>query len=190
MAAPSPQEDAAVGMPPPPPARAPVALATMALVLAAAALAGILYGVIVNQQLEARLKTLEATQAEGERTLRGLGRRVEALDKVATLLSGLQADLTSPALQPLSGGFAVTELKLARKDSGVVVAGRMVNTSSLRYRDVTFRIKVGNTSKEFEIGRLAPGGSDQFQAELANLPLENARLGTFSLVSSAVEYDR
>jgi hypothetical protein len=181
-------QDAALSAPAP--TRAPVALATMALVLAAAALAGILYGMILNNQLDARIKALEATQAGDDRALSRLGRSVEALSSAVTLLSDEQADLTNSKLQHLRHGFAVSELKLTRHDTGVLVEGRMINTSSLRYRDATFRIKVGNSNKEFNIGSLAPGASDEFDAELPNLPMENARMATFSLVSSAVEYAR
>jgi hypothetical protein len=190
MAEPRPQEDLSLPAPPPAPAKGPLALATMALVIAAAALLGILREVMVENQLENKVKALEATQAGDDRAHGRLSRSIEVLGNAVTTLSDEQTDLTNPKLQHLRHGFAVSELSLTRQDTGVVIAGRLINTSSLRYRDATFRVKVGSASKEFNIANLAPGASGEFEILLANTPLENAHTATFSFVSSAVGYDR
>lgn len=173
-----------------PPGRAPVALATMALLIAAAALAGILHGVRVGNELETKVAALEAAQANNERTQGRLSRSVEVLGNAVTLLSDEQVDLNNSKLQHLRHGFAVSEIKIHRQDTGVLVEGRVINSGSLRYRDATFRIKVGNSASEFAISSLAPGSSGEFEVVLPNLALENARTATFSLTSSAVEYAR
>jgi hypothetical protein len=163
----------------------------MALLIAAAALAGIVWGVLANQKLEARLRALEVAQASLESTNAGLKINVQRLLSSVTNLSGQEVDLMNSNLQHLLYGLGVSELTIARQDSGVRVAGRMVNGSTIRYRDATFRVKVGNVSKEFAIGILAPGSSGAFDVVLPNLPLENARLATFSFTgASAVEYAR
>jgi hypothetical protein len=177
-------------VPPPAPARAPMALAIMALVIAALALLGHLRSLLMDERMDARVKVLEAAQASNDRAQGRLGRSVEVLGNAVTALSDEQMDLTNPKLQHLRHGFAVSDLTIAREDTGVRVAGRLINTSSLRYRDATFRLKAANSSKEFSIGSLPPGSSGEFELVLPNLPLENARLATFSLLSSAVEYAR
>jgi hypothetical protein len=174
----------------PAPARAPVALATLALVIASAALLGILHLMSVNNRLEAKVQALEASQSGDDRAHGRLNRSVEVLGNAVTLLSDEQVDLTNQKLQHLRHGFAISELNIARQDTGVLVQGRMINASSLRYRDATFRAKVGNSNKEFTISNLPPGSSGAFEVVLPNLALENARTATFSLVSSAVEYAR
>jgi hypothetical protein len=173
-----------------PPSRAGVALATLALVIASAALAAILRNMTAGNQLETKIAALEAAQAADDRAHSRLGRSVEVLGNAVTLLSDEQVDLANSKLQHLRHGFGVSELKLARQDTGVLVQGRMINASSLRYRDATFRVKVGNSAQEFTISNLPPGSSGEFDVVLPNLPLENARTATFSLVSSAVEYSR
>jgi hypothetical protein len=190
MAEPRTEEETAAPVLAPPPGRAPVALATMALVIAAAALAGILRGMTSLNQLETKVAALEASQAETEKARGRLSRSIEVLGNAVTLLSDEQVDLGNSKLQHLRHGFAVSELKIDRQDTGVLVQGRLINAGSLRYRDITFRVKVGNSAQEFAISSLPPGSSGEFDVVLPNLPLENARTATFSLVSSAVEYAR
>jgi len=191
MAEPRPEEELrAPAVAPAPAGKASVGLALVALLLAAAALAGILRGVMAGNQLDAKIAALEATQAADDRTHARLSRSIDVLGNAVTLLSDEQVDLGNSKLQQLRHGFAVSELKTERQDTGVVIAGRMINAGSLRYRDATFRLKVGNSAKEFVIASLPPGSSGVFEVVLANTPMENARTATFSLLSSAVEYSR
>ena len=184
------EENPASAVAPAPAGRASVGLALIALLLAAAALAGILRGVMAGNQLDAKIAALEATQAADDRAHARLSRSIDVLGNAVTLLSDEQVDLGNSKLQHLRHGFAVSELKIERQDAGVAITGRMINAGSLRYRDATFRLKVGANSKEFVISSLSPGSSGEFGVVLANVPMENARTATFSLVSSAVEYAR
>jgi hypothetical protein len=167
-----------------------VALATLSLVIAAAALFAIVRGAGVMGELRVQVEELKATQGGNEATSARLRRSVEALDRAVTMLSDEQVDLMNPKLQQLRHGFAVSELSIARRDTGVLVTGRVINVGSLRYRDATFRLKVEASSQQFTIETLAPGGSGLFEVVLPNLPLERARVATLSSVSSAVEYAR
>jgi hypothetical protein len=176
--------------PPPAPSRAPLALATIALLIAAAALFAIVRAAKVLGEMRAQVEEIKATHARNESTAARLRRSVEALDRAVTLLSDEQVDLMNPKLQQLRHGFAISELAIARADTGVRVTGRMINAGSLRYRDATFRLKVENSSQQFTIDTLGPGGSGAFDVVLPNLPLERGRVATLSFVSSAVEYAR
>jgi hypothetical protein len=169
-----------------------VALATLALILAAfaLALAGLMTMRLSAQKMESRVSALEANQGADDRAHARLNHSIDLLGNAVTLLSDEQVDLGNSKLQHLRHGFGVSELSLQRQDTGVVVAGRIINTGSLRYRDATFRVKVASSSKELTISNLPPGSSGEFQVLLPNLPLENARTASFSLVSSAVEYAR
>jgi hypothetical protein len=188
MAEPVPEEKTPIALAVAPPARTPVALATVALVIAAAALFGIVRGVKTLSDLEVKVAALEATQATDDRAHVRFNRQLEGIENAVTLLSDQQTDLTNPNLQRLRHGFAVSELKLTRQDTAVLVEGRIINLDNLRYRDPTFRLKVGDRSKEFPVDNLGPGASSEFDVTLPNLPIENARTGTFSLVSAAIEY--
>jgi len=174
----------------PAPSRAPVALATLAFVIAAASLAGMLRIMMVNDKLESRLAVLETAEG-GESTatrVRDLGNQVARLGAAVTALTDEEVDLLNSKLQHLRYGFAVSELALSRKDNGVVVSGRLINASSVTHREVTFRIKAGNSSGEFAVANLQPGTSGAFEVTLPNVPLENARNARFSMVSSAVVF--
>jgi hypothetical protein len=172
------------------PSRGPIAFTVVALLVstvALLALAGVSsrLGAVSTQVdgLKASVDKLESGQAR-------LLRSADVLSNAVTLLSDEQIDLTNGKLQHLRHGFAVSELHLARQDSGVVVSGRLINTSSLRYRGAIFRLKVGASAKEFPIDTLAPGSSGEFEVELQHLPLENARTATLSLVTGGVDYQR
>lgn len=186
MVEPRTEDDAPVAIAAPAPSRAPVALATLALVIAAASLAGMLRIMMVNDKLESKLAALETNQASHDTS--GLKVRVERLGDAVTALADSQVDLMNSKLQYLRYGFAVSELALARKDSGVVVSGRLINASAVTHREVTFRIKAGNSSGEFAVANLLPGTSGPFEVTLPNVPLENARTATFSMISSAVVF--
>jgi hypothetical protein len=173
---------------PAPPARAPIVIATVALIIAAMSLLAIVRGLKSLSELEAKVQALEATQAADDRSHARLSRSIETLGSAVTLLSDEQADLGNPKLQHLRHGLAISELAVERKDSGVTVDGRIINASSLGYRDATFRMKVGDVGQEFTIRSLAAGASGEFSVFLPNVPLESARMATFSLVSSAVEF--
>lgn len=174
----------------PPPGRAAAALATLAVVIAAACMAGLIWVVLARTQLEKKISALESDQTDDERGRKALAASITRLGNAVTLLSDEQVDLGNSKLQHLRHGFAVSELTTARQDTGVAVQGRLINASSLRYRDITFRVKAGNSAQEFAIRSLPPGTSGEFSVVLPNLPMEEARTATFFLVSSAVEYDR
>lgn len=189
MVEPRPEEDLPLpAAAPAPPSRAPVALATLAVVIAAGALAGILRFMIVTDKLEARLNKLE-TQAIDHDGYRELQRQVQRVNTAVTFLSDEQVNLMDPKFQQLHYGFAVSDLSLARKDNGVVVTGRLINGNSLTHRDVVFRIKIGNAGKEFAVRLLPPGGTAVFEVVLPNVPLDSAGTATLSKVSSAVVFD-
>jgi hypothetical protein len=162
----------------------------MALIIASAALAGILWGMMARAELEKKIAAMEAGQAEVDRSRRELAGRIFRLDNAVTLLSHEQVDLANSGVQHLRDGFAVGEIHTERRDTGVLVQGRLVNASTLGHRAITFRVKVGNSAQEIKIGNLPPGGSGAFSVVLPNVPIDEARTATFSLVSSAVEYDR
>lgn len=165
-------------------------LAVLALMSSGAALAAVVHagGLVRGQRDE--IASLRATVAELQTAQDRLVGATERLGSAVTLLSDEQIDLMNPKLQHLRHGFAVSEIKLERKENGVLVFGRIINATSLRHRGATFRLKVGASSKEFTIPVLPSGVGGEFGVELANLPLENARIATLSLVSSGVEYDR
>jgi hypothetical protein len=191
MVEPQPDEDSPVQAPAPAPSRASVGLATLALVLAAAALAGILWMMLVNDKLQAKVKDLEARQADDDKATAQLKDGVHRLGNAVTALSDEQLDLMNSGLQQLRYGFAVSELAIARQDTGVAVVGRVINASAIGYRGAIFKMKAGNSSQQFSVPVLAPGSSARFQLVLPNLPLENARTASFFFSgASGVDYDR
>jgi len=172
------------------PSRGPIAFTVVALLVSAVALLA-LAG--VSSRLGAVSATVDGLKASVDKLESAharLSRTADVLSNAVTLLSDEQIDLTNGKLQHLRHGFAVSELRLARQDTGVLVTGRLINTSSLRYRSAIFRLKVGASAKEFPIDVLAPGASGEFEVELQHLPLENARTATLSLVTGGVDYTR
>src|SRR2546423_875304 len=146
----------------PPPARTPVALATLALLVAAGSVPVIVRATMIMRRLEAEMHALQASRSDVDQQSARLTRSVDLLGNAVTTLSDEQVDLLDGKLQHLRHGFAVSELRTERQDTGVRVAGRMINTSSLRYKSATFRLRAGGSSAELTIDMLAPGGSGDF----------------------------
>jgi hypothetical protein len=174
----------------PPPSRASMGIALIALLIAAAALLGLLWSLKVNIALESKVRTLEGAQVAIDRDRTRLGDSVERLSNAVTNLSDQEVDLMNPRLQNLRYGFAVSQLAIARQESGVLVRGVVINGSSLFYRAATFRVKAGTSTGEFTISNLSPGAGGAFQVVLPNIPLENARTASFRLGESNVELAR
>lgn len=173
------------------PARGPLALTIVALLVSAVALLALVGATSRLEAVSTQVEGLKAALAKQEAAQARLERTAEVLSNAVTLLSDEQVDLTNQKLQHLRHGFAVSEVRLARRDSGVLVRGRLINTSSLRYRGVVFRLKVASSAKEFAIEEpLFPGASGVFEVSLANLPLDNARTATLSLMTAGVDYER
>jgi hypothetical protein len=144
----------------------------------------------MNRELERKVMALEGTQTTHEREHGRLTLAVDRLGNAVTNLSDQEVDLMNPRLQNLRYGFAVSQLAIARQDSGVLVRGLVINGSSLVYRAATFRVKAGTSSGEFTLNNLSPGAGGAFQVVLPNLPLENARMAIFSLGASNIDLAR
>jgi hypothetical protein len=153
-----------------------------------AALVAVVRGRKVVGDVPGQLQGLEEWRREVDRTTARLKHSVDVLSSAVSVLSDEQVELGNARLQPLRLGFAVSELRTEREDTAVRVTGRMINASSLGYRNATFRVKAGTSSAELTIDVLPPGGSGAFSVLLANLPLEGAHVATLSFVSAAVEY--
>lgn len=139
----------------------------------------------------ARLRADVAAMKEaGDEQLRRAQGALTRLSSAVALLSAEEVDLSSPKLQNLRHGFAVSELRMARKENGIVVSGRIVNGTTLHYRGATFRLRAGGKAKEFEVDELPPGGAGSFEVELPTVPIDETRGSTLSFVTSNVQYGR
>ncbi|NUM80081.1 hypothetical protein HUU42_04685 [bacterium] len=103
-------------------------------------------------------------------------------------LVGKPIDLTSSSLQDIGDGFLVGNLSLEEHLSGILVRGRIVNSTSLTHTSVTFKIVVARQSKEFTIQRIASASSSSFEIYLPNVPVAHSNSGRIEYLSSSVSY--
>ena len=84
-------------------------------------------------------------------------------------------DLTSSDAQGIEFGFLVSDLKVIKRLNGIMVSGRIINSSSIGYRNAIFKINVYGKEKEIAINELKPGGSSFFNVEVPDVPIEDVK---------------
>ena len=84
-------------------------------------------------------------------------------------------DLMSSDAQGIESGFLVSDLKVIQQQSGIMISGRMINSSSIGYRNAVFKINVYGKENRIEIDEIKPGGSSLFNIEVSDVPVEELK---------------
>ena len=109
----------------------------------------------------------------------------------APLSAGPQAVGFSPgAVRPIGHGFMVSKLAAVERPTGVRVKGRVINTSSIRHRDLEFRIALGERSEVFVVSLISPGNSTGFQVMIPDATLHGSSIAEIEYLRSTVTYKR
>lgn len=84
-------------------------------------------------------------------------------------------DLMSSDAQGIESGFLVSDLKVIQQQGGIMVSGRIINSSSIGYRNAVFKINVYGKENRIEIDEIKPGGSSLFNIEVSDVPVEELK---------------
>lgn len=143
---------------------------------------------------------------EQEKTIKSLVQRIEAVEKRLPKIEKLEKDtssimeelqkqkekglinLTIPAVQKLDKDFMVAKLSVKPHLTGVMVKGTIINGTPLLQENIKFRITILNSSKEFSIKKLSPGGSKVFEVYVPDVPPDKALTAKIEHLESTVLY--
>ena len=84
-------------------------------------------------------------------------------------------DLLSSDAQSIESGFLVSDLKLTQRKNVIIVSGRIINSSSVGYRNAVFKINVYGKENQIQINELKPGGSQFFNVEVTDVPVDELK---------------
>ena len=101
---------------------------------------------------------------------------------------GPEIDLAVSEIQNIGGGFMVSGLSATEEAGGVRVSGRMINTTSVKHRALSFRMTLNGQSEVFEIGLISPGNSTGFSVKLPGPKMASAGLARIELMGSTINY--
>ena len=68
------------------------------------------------------------------------------------------------------------------------IAGRMINTTSVRHRDLAFRIGLGEQTADFNVNLISPGNSTSFTAVIPDASLDQNPAAEIEFLRSTVNY--
>lgn len=143
---------------------------------------------------------------EQEKTIKALNQRLEAVEKRLPKIEKIEKDTTSimeelqkqkekglvnltiPAVQKLDKDFMVAKLSVKPHLTGVIVKGTIINGTPLPQENIKFRITILNSSKEFSIKKLSPGGSKAFEVYVPDVPADKAQTARIEHLESTVLY--
>jgi len=97
-------------------------------------------------------------------------------------------DFTSSQVQGIGSGFYVVGIEMKQHLTGIKFSCRIINTQSVRHRNVTFKIKIGEKEKDFTINMISPGNSTSFTVYMPDIKPEDAHYGEITYQQSSVEY--
>jgi hypothetical protein len=97
-------------------------------------------------------------------------------------------DLATSRVQDVGHGFLVSKLVAVARPNGVRIAGRIINTTSVRHRDLAFRIGLGEHAAKFKVNLISPGNSTGFWAVVPDASLDSNPAAEIEFLSSTVNY--
>jgi hypothetical protein len=104
--------------------------------------------------------------------LSSLSNRVQSIEDklVKDILESMSlVDLSTTSAQDIGNGFYVVRVKAEKSINGVRLSGRIINSKSISYESLTFKVTMLGVSKEFFVNRISAGNSTQFEVTLAGI---------------------
>lgn len=95
-------------------------------------------------------------------------------------------DFSVTTIQQLSHGFMLAQASQKKYLTGIKFTGRIINTQSVKHRDVTFNLSVNGKNKEFTINKISSGNSTGFNVYVPELSVNNARYAKIRYVRSSI----
>lgn len=97
-------------------------------------------------------------------------------------------DFASEKVQDIGDGFYVVSAKQKQHMTGVIFSGRIINSKSIIFENIDFRISVGLKSKEFTLSKISPGNSTQFEVYIPDLDPKDAQHAKLRYVAATINY--
>lgn len=138
---------------------------------------------------EEKIKSLETSLEETEEQLSKLQESIKEiqLEYFLEKLSGV-IDFTVPSIQTIGDGFMLSKAEQQEHLTGIKFKGRILNTQSVRHKNITFKLTVNKISKNFTINQVSAGNSTSFTVYIPDIKAEDARYGKIEYQESTVEY--
>jgi hypothetical protein len=156
------------------------------LVAGALASSGYLYG---------RLRREEAARTALAAEVAAFGPRFEqfksAVREVGKQLSTTvfqEVDLGASGWQPIAGGFYVIDLSVSPTDSGMRIAGKVVNPTTVLHENAQLSVRIDEHRATFALVKAPPGVAQPFEVTLAGVSPGSAKKAFFSLDSSTINF--
>jgi hypothetical protein len=105
-----------------------------------------------------------------------------------TIENRYTVDFTTSNVQPIDDKFLLVRAKQDKHLTGVNFLGRIINTQSVTYEDLIFKITVNSVSREFHIKKISPGHSTGFKVYVPDLDIKDARYAEIEYVRYKVSY--
>jgi len=139
--------------------------------------------------LQERVKVLETQNKELSDNVNSIQESIKNIQYEYFLkqLSNI-IDFTVSGIQTVGDGFMLTRAEQEAHLTGIKFKGRILNTQSVRHRNITFKLTVNKIEKNFTINQVSAGNSTSFEIYVPDLTAENARYGKIEYVESSVEY--
>jgi hypothetical protein len=96
-------------------------------------------------------------------------------------------DLYSKSMQKIGEGFFIVGLESSTCATGLKLSGRIINSTSLKHENISFKITIGKASDEFHVPVISAGNSTRFKADIPGA-LKDTKTAVVRYVSSSVKF--
>jgi len=122
------------------------------------------------EDLEQQISLLSESVSQAEKKVNKIDESTKEirykyfLDQIGNVV-----DFTISSIQDLDNGFLLTQSAQTEHLTGIKFTGRIINTQSVKHKNVTFKITVSGQSKEFTINQISSGNSTRFSVYIPDI---------------------
>jgi hypothetical protein len=145
--------------------------------------------------LYGRLRREEAARTALAAEVAAFGPRFEqfksAVREVGKQLSTTvfqEVDLGASGWQPIAGGFYVIDLAVSPTASGMRIAGKVVNPTTVLHENAQLSVRIDEHRATFALLKAPPGVAQPFEVTLAGVSPGSAKKAFFALDSSTISF--
>lgn len=145
----------------------------------------------LNKELQTQTKRVtELTQgiSSTKQSVTQLSQDMTKLNmKIDAVKQPTQANVNIGVSEPqeIGHGFWVTDLIAIPDGQGTRLVGNLVNSSSVKYTDILFNVRIGNKpAKMLSIAAIAGGSHASFKLDFPDIPVDQATKGRIDYVSA------
>jgi hypothetical protein len=158
------------------------------LLIALGGLGGAVYAfsLYVHEKLER--EELERRVAAWDPKFEAFKSAVRDVDHHLSSVVYQEIDLPGSGWQPIAGGFYVIDLAITPEGTGVKVAGKIINPTSVTHDQARLSIKIGEHRAAFSLPHVPPAVAQPFDVVVPDVPPADARRAYLALDSSTISF--